>query len=37
VAFVLHGMFAVPFDDIAAIVGRSPAAAKMLDLMILCH
>jgi Sigma-70, region 4 len=29
-AFVLHGMFAVPFDDIAAIVGRSPAAARQL-------
>src|ERR687891_2415639 len=25
-AFVLHDMFAVPFDEIAAIVGRSPAA-----------
>jgi RNA polymerase sigma-70 factor, ECF subfamily len=30
VAFVLHDMFAVPFDDIAAIVGRSPAAARQL-------
>jgi len=29
-AFVLHDMFAVPFDQIAPIVGRSPAAAKML-------
>jgi RNA polymerase sigma-70 factor (ECF subfamily) len=29
-AFVLHDMFAVPFDDIAAIVGRSPAAARQL-------
>src|SRR5215468_1750460 len=27
-AFVLHDMFAVPFEDIAAIVGRSPAAAR---------
>ena len=27
-AFVLHDMFAVPFDDIAAVVGRSPAAAR---------
>jgi RNA polymerase sigma factor (sigma-70 family) len=27
-AFVLHDMFAVPFDQIAVIVGRSPAAAK---------
>jgi RNA polymerase sigma factor (sigma-70 family) len=30
VAFVLHDMFAVPFDQIAPIVGRSPNAAKML-------
>ncbi len=30
VAFVLHDMFAVPFDDIAPIVGRSPAAARQL-------
>ncbi len=30
VAFVLHDMFAVPFADIAAIVGRSPEATKML-------
>jgi RNA polymerase sigma factor (sigma-70 family) len=29
-AFVLHDMFAVPFDEIAPIVGRSPDAAKML-------
>jgi hypothetical protein len=29
-AFVLHDMFAVPFDDIAAIVGRSPVAARQL-------
>ncbi|MDQ3632759.1 MAG: RNA polymerase subunit sigma-70 [Actinomycetota bacterium] len=29
-AFVLHDMFAVPFDDIAAIVGRSPDAARQL-------
>ncbi len=29
-AFVLHDMFAVPFHDIAAIVGRSPAAARQL-------
>jgi RNA polymerase sigma factor (sigma-70 family) len=29
-AFVLHDMFAVPFDDIAAIVGRSPSAAAQL-------
>jgi RNA polymerase sigma-70 factor (ECF subfamily) len=30
VAFVLHDMFAVPFDQIAPIVGRSPAAARQL-------
>jgi RNA polymerase sigma-70 factor, ECF subfamily len=30
IAFVLHDMFAVPFDDIAPIVGRSPAAARQL-------
>src|SRR5215469_14391417 len=30
VAFVLHDMFAVPFDDIAPIVGRSPAATRQL-------
>jgi RNA polymerase sigma-70 factor (ECF subfamily) len=29
-AFVLHDMFAVPFDDIAAILGRSPAATRQL-------
>jgi RNA polymerase sigma-70 factor (ECF subfamily) len=29
-AFVLHDMFAVPFDEIAAIVERSPAAARQL-------
>jgi RNA polymerase sigma-70 factor, ECF subfamily len=29
-AFVLHDMFAVPFDDIAEVVGRSPAAARQL-------
>jgi len=27
-AFVLHDTFAVPFDDIALIVGRSPAATR---------
>jgi len=27
-AFVLHDMFAVPFEEIASILGRSPAAAK---------
>ncbi len=30
VAFVLHDMFDVPFDEIAPIVGRSPAAARQL-------
>jgi RNA polymerase sigma-70 factor (ECF subfamily) len=30
VAFVLHEMFAVPFDQIAPIVGRSPEAARQL-------
>ena len=30
VAFVLHDMFDVPFDDIAAIVGRTPEAARQL-------
>jgi RNA polymerase sigma-70 factor (ECF subfamily) len=29
-AFVLHDIFAVPFDEIAAIVGRSPAAVRQL-------
>ncbi|MFE0206000.1 RNA polymerase sigma factor SigJ [Streptomyces sp. NPDC058985] len=29
-AFVLHDMFAVPFDDIARIVERSPAATRQL-------
>jgi len=29
-AFVLHDMFAVPFDEIAAIVDRSPEAARQL-------
>jgi len=30
VAFVLHDVFAVPFDEIAAVVGRSPEAARQL-------
>jgi RNA polymerase sigma-70 factor, ECF subfamily len=29
-AFVLHDMFAMPYDEIAAIVGRSPEAARQL-------
>ena len=30
VAFVLHDVFAVPFDEIGEIVGRSPDAARQL-------
>lgn len=30
VAFVLHDMFGVPFDEIAGITGRSPEAARQL-------
>ena len=30
VAFVLHDVFGVPFEEIAGIVGRSPAAARQL-------
>jgi RNA polymerase sigma-70 factor (ECF subfamily) len=29
-AFVLHDMFSVPFEEIAGIVGRSPTAARQL-------
>src|SRR5881409_1552264 len=29
-AFVLHDMFAMPFEEIAEVVGRSPAAARQL-------
>jgi RNA polymerase sigma-70 factor (ECF subfamily) len=29
-AFVLHDLFAVPFDEVAAILKRSPAAARQL-------
>ncbi|WP_433169055.1 sigma-70 family RNA polymerase sigma factor [Kribbella sp. CA-247076] len=29
-AFVLHDMFAVPFEEIAPIIGKSPAAARQL-------
>ncbi len=29
-AFVLHDMFAMPFEEVATIVGRSPDATKML-------
>ncbi|WP_027343775.1 sigma-70 family RNA polymerase sigma factor [Hamadaea tsunoensis] len=29
-AFVLHDMFAVPFEEIAGILGRTPAAARQL-------
>jgi RNA polymerase sigma-70 factor (ECF subfamily) len=30
VSFVLHDVFAVPFDDIASIVGRTPEATRQL-------
>ncbi len=30
VAFILHDVFGVPFEEIASIVGRSPAAARKL-------
>ncbi|HKH30865.1 MAG TPA: sigma-70 family RNA polymerase sigma factor [Gaiellaceae bacterium] len=30
VAFVLHDIFAIPFDEIARILGRSPPAARQL-------
>ena len=30
VAFVLHDLFGVPFDEIAPILGRTPAAARQL-------
>ena len=30
IAFVLHDTFAVPFEEIAPVVGRSPAAARQL-------
>jgi RNA polymerase sigma-70 factor (ECF subfamily) len=30
IAFVLHDVFAMPFDEIAPIVGRSPEAARQL-------
>ncbi|MDG4823188.1 sigma-70 family RNA polymerase sigma factor [Asanoa sp. WMMD1127] len=29
-AFVLHDLFAVPFEEVASIVGRSPAATRQL-------
>jgi RNA polymerase sigma factor (sigma-70 family) len=29
-AFVLHDLFAVPFDEIAPVIGRTPAAARQL-------
>jgi RNA polymerase sigma-70 factor, ECF subfamily len=29
-AFVMHDMFAVPFEEIAPLIGRSPAAARQL-------
>jgi RNA polymerase sigma factor (sigma-70 family) len=30
VAFVLHDVFAVPFDDVAAVIDRSPVATRQL-------
>jgi RNA polymerase sigma-70 factor, ECF subfamily len=36
-AFVLHDMFAVSFDEIAPIVGRSPAAARQLASRARCR
>jgi RNA polymerase sigma-70 factor (ECF subfamily) len=30
IAFVLHDLFAVPFDEVGSIVGRSPEAARQL-------
>ena len=30
VAFVLHDLFEVPFDDVAGVLGRSPAAVRQL-------
>lgn len=30
IAFVMHDMFGVPFDEIAPIVGRTPAAARQM-------
>ena len=30
IAFVLHDMFDLPFDEIAPILGRTPAAARQL-------
>ena len=29
-AFVLHDVFAIPFDEIAAIIGRTPDATRQL-------
>ena len=29
-AFVLHDLFAVPFEEVAAVLGKSPAAARQL-------
>jgi RNA polymerase sigma-70 factor (ECF subfamily) len=30
IAFVLHDLFAVPFDEVAAVLGRTPEAVKQL-------
>jgi DNA-directed RNA polymerase specialized sigma24 family protein len=34
-AFVLHDMFAVPFEEVAPLVGRSPAAALLAERALL--
>ena len=36
VAFVLHDMFAVPFEEIGPIVGRSPGQLTGIGLPVLC-
>ena len=37
VAFVLHDMFDLPFEEIAPIVGRSPVAARQLASRARCR
>ena len=34
--FVLHDLFAIPFDESGSIMGRSPAAAKQIVVPTLC-
>jgi RNA polymerase sigma-70 factor (ECF subfamily) len=36
-AFVLHDMFAVPFEEIASIVGRSTSAARRAARAAVCR